>query len=131
MGNEAMTMGLEWTKKHEFRREPLHVWTIKGNQIAGLARSGGGLTFATIVGAGHMVRARPTSHPRGNCFNPEPTNSPGYHDIRLRTTSPSSRSSWSTGGWQGRSFELSETDMLSSARETALTVSSVREVESI
>ena len=62
MGNEAMTMGLEWTKKDEFRREPLHVWTIKGNQIAGLARSGGGLTFATIVGAGHMVRA--------SCFSP-------------------------------------------------------------
>ena len=57
MGNEAMTMGLEWTKKDEFRHEPLHVWTIKGNQIAGLTRSGGGLTFATIVGAGHMVRA--------------------------------------------------------------------------
>ena len=56
MGNEAMTLGLEWTKKDEFRREPLHVWTIKGNQIAGLTRSGGGLTFATIVGAGHMVR---------------------------------------------------------------------------
>ena len=55
MGNEAMTLGLEWTKKDEFRREPLHVWTIKGNKIAGLTRSGGGLTFATIVGAGHMV----------------------------------------------------------------------------
>ncbi|KAI1792225.1 serine carboxypeptidase [Ganoderma leucocontextum] len=55
MGNEAMTLGLEWTRKDEFRREPLHVWTIKGNQIAGLTRSGGGLTFATIVGAGHMA----------------------------------------------------------------------------
>ncbi|KAM5543859.1 hypothetical protein V8D89_002476 [Ganoderma adspersum] len=55
MGNEEMTLGLEWTKKDEFRREPLHVWTIKGNQIAGLTRSGGGLTFATIVGAGHMA----------------------------------------------------------------------------
>ncbi|KAM5543857.1 hypothetical protein V8D89_002474 [Ganoderma adspersum] len=55
IGNEAMTLGLEWTKKDEFRREPLHVWTIKGNQIAGLTRSGGGLTFATIVGAGHMA----------------------------------------------------------------------------
>nr|VWO99947.1 Endochitinase 2 (EC (Chitinase 2) [Ganoderma boninense] len=55
MGNEAMTMALEWTKKDEFRRQPLNVWTIKGNQIAGLTRSGGGLTFATIVGAGHMA----------------------------------------------------------------------------
>ena len=60
IGNEAMTMDLEWTKKDEYRREPLHAWTIKGNQIAGVTRSGGGLTFATIVGAGHMVRP-PTS----------------------------------------------------------------------
>ncbi|TBU41993.1 serine carboxypeptidase [Dichomitus squalens] len=55
MGNEAMTIALEWTKQDSFRNDPLRVWTINGNQIAGLTRSGGGLTFATIVGAGHMA----------------------------------------------------------------------------
>ena len=55
IGNEAMTLALEWTKQESFRNDPLRVWTVNGSQIAGLTRSGGGLTFATIVGAGHMV----------------------------------------------------------------------------
>ena len=52
-----MTLALEWSKQDEFRRQPLRVWSVGGGgDIAGLTRSGGGLTFATIVGAGHMVR---------------------------------------------------------------------------
>ncbi len=50
-----MTLALEWTKQEEFRSQPLTEWTVDG-QVAGVTRSGGGLTYATISGAGHMVR---------------------------------------------------------------------------
>ncbi|KAI0769995.1 serine carboxypeptidase [Fomes fomentarius] len=59
IGNERMTLGLEWSKQDEFRRQPLRAWIVDSSDgqatIAGLTRSGGGLTFATIAGAGHMA----------------------------------------------------------------------------
>ncbi|RDX49394.1 serine carboxypeptidase [Lentinus brumalis] len=54
IGNERMTLALEWTKQEEFRSQPLTEWTVDG-QVAGVTRSGGGLTYATISGAGHMA----------------------------------------------------------------------------
>ena len=53
-----MTLALEWTKQDAFRSQPLRDWTVDG-KVAGVVRSGGGLTYATISGAGHMVRPRP------------------------------------------------------------------------
>ena len=50
-----MTLELEWTKQEEFRSQSLREWLVDG-QVAGVTRSGGGLTYATISGAGHMVR---------------------------------------------------------------------------
>ena len=105
MGNEAMTLGLEWTRMDEFRGEPLHVWTIKGNQIAGLTRSGGGLTFATIVGAGHMVRPSWLLRAQDWCCANQRVR--GRSLPRLRTTNPPSRLSWQTDGWPGKNFEES------------------------
>lgn len=50
-----MTLGLEWSLQEAFRREPLRQWQVDG-EVAGKTRSAGGLTFATIRAAGHMVR---------------------------------------------------------------------------
>lgn len=49
-----MTLSLEWTKQGLYRDRPLRPWLVDGD-IAGMTRSGGGLTFATIAGAGHLV----------------------------------------------------------------------------
>lgn len=54
IGNERMTLALEWTQQEAYRNEPLTEWLVDGKP-AGLTRSGGGLTFATIAGAGHLV----------------------------------------------------------------------------
>ena len=59
MGNEKMTLELEWTGQEAFRRDPLRAWTINGS-VAGVTRTGGGLTFATIDGAGHFVSSFPS-----------------------------------------------------------------------
>ncbi|KAI0828546.1 serine carboxypeptidase [Trametes gibbosa] len=54
IGNDRMTLALEWTHQGDFRSQPLVPWFIDG-EAAGLTRSGGGLTFATITGAGHFA----------------------------------------------------------------------------
>ncbi len=54
IGNERMTLGLEWMQQEAYRSEPLRDWLVD-DKPAGLTRSGGGLTFATISGAGHLV----------------------------------------------------------------------------
>ncbi|KAI0777169.1 serine carboxypeptidase [Trametes elegans] len=54
IGNNRMTLGLEWTQQEAYRSQPLKAWTLAGKP-AGLTRSGGGLTFATITGAGHLA----------------------------------------------------------------------------
>ncbi len=53
-----MTLGLEWTGQDAYRSEHLREWLVDG-EVAGKVRTGGGLTFATIDGAGHMVRLFP------------------------------------------------------------------------
>ncbi|OJT03086.1 Carboxypeptidase Y -like protein [Trametes pubescens] len=58
VGNERMTLGLEWTGQDAYRSEHLREWLVDG-EVAGKVRTGGGLTFATIDGAGHMVRLFP------------------------------------------------------------------------
>jgi len=54
VGNEKMTLSLEWTQQAEFQAQPLSDWIVDG-QAAGVTRSVGPLTFATIYGAGHLV----------------------------------------------------------------------------
>ncbi|KIP08636.1 hypothetical protein PHLGIDRAFT_126931 [Phlebiopsis gigantea 11061_1 CR5-6] len=54
VGNERMTLALEWTGQDEFAAQPLREWKV-GGQKAGLTRSAGPLTFVTIDGAGHMA----------------------------------------------------------------------------
>lgn len=50
-----MTLALEWSGQEAFRADTLKEWKVNGAP-AGVVRSGGGLTYATIAGAGHMVR---------------------------------------------------------------------------
>ncbi|KAF9527913.1 serine carboxypeptidase [Crepidotus variabilis] len=54
VGNEAWTLALEWSGQDYFIDLPLRDWQVEGI-VAGRTRSAGGLTFATITGAGHMV----------------------------------------------------------------------------
>ena len=51
-----MTLKLDWTGRDVFINEPLRQWKVDG-EPAGLTRTAGDLTFATVFGAGHMVRA--------------------------------------------------------------------------
>jgi len=54
VGNDRMTLALDWTGKERFSSQPLTPWEVDG-KVAGLTRSAGPLTFVTIEGAGHMV----------------------------------------------------------------------------
>ncbi|KIP06689.1 hypothetical protein PHLGIDRAFT_128117 [Phlebiopsis gigantea 11061_1 CR5-6] len=54
VGNEKMTLELEWTGQKEFVAKPLRDWKI-GDRAVGVTRNAGPLTFATIAGAGHMA----------------------------------------------------------------------------
>ena len=51
-----MVQALEWGKVGEFSETEWREWGVKGDEAAGKVKDGGGLTFATIAGAGHMVR---------------------------------------------------------------------------
>ena len=58
VSNQEWTMNLEWSGQDEFRSSnggQLKEWYSKDGSTAGRTRNGGGLTFATIAGAGHMV----------------------------------------------------------------------------
>ncbi|KAF5320272.1 hypothetical protein D9611_011383 [Ephemerocybe angulata] len=54
VGNERWTLDLEWSGGEGFRNSPKREWLV-GGKVAGETRSFGGLTFATVIGAGHMV----------------------------------------------------------------------------
>jgi len=60
VGNERWTLALEWTGREAFSSAKLREWFV-GGKVAGVTRSAGGLTFATIHNAGHMV---PYDRPR-------------------------------------------------------------------
>lgn len=54
VGNERWTLALDWNGKNEFGKLGLREWDVEGKR-AGRVRSSGGLTYATVEGAGHMV----------------------------------------------------------------------------
>ncbi|THH26698.1 hypothetical protein EUX98_g7491 [Antrodiella citrinella] len=54
VGNEKMSLALEWSGQEAFAAQPLRDWKVNGT-TAGVTRSSGAFTFATIYGAGHMV----------------------------------------------------------------------------
>ena len=55
VGNYRWTSALEWTGHDAFNSEELRNWTVDGH-VAGVTKSAKGLTYATVLGAGHMVR---------------------------------------------------------------------------
>ncbi|TFK48037.1 serine carboxypeptidase [Heliocybe sulcata] len=54
IGNKAWVEGMEWGGGEEFRRREMREWETDRRK-AGLAKSAGILTFATIYGGGHMA----------------------------------------------------------------------------
>jgi carboxypeptidase C (cathepsin A) len=54
VGVEQWTLNMDWTGQEGFIKERLHPWTMNGH-TAGQTRSYGGLTYATVDGAGHLV----------------------------------------------------------------------------
>lgn len=73
-----MTLALEWTGQDEFAAEPLRDWQVE-DEVAGVTRSAGPFTFATIYGAGHMVRWTLTYRPKYHahcCCNKVPYDKP-------------------------------------------------------
>ncbi|PCH38418.1 serine carboxypeptidase [Wolfiporia cocos MD-104 SS10] len=60
VANDKMTRSIEWSGQAEFVAQPLREWEVAG-AAAGVTRSAGPLTFATVYGAGHMV---PLDKPR-------------------------------------------------------------------
>ncbi|KAH9842991.1 serine carboxypeptidase [Rhodofomes roseus] len=54
IGQERMTLAMEWSGQKQFVGQPLEEWTVEG-RVAGKTRVAGPLTFATIHGAGHMA----------------------------------------------------------------------------
>ncbi|KAG8786044.1 hypothetical protein FRC12_016982 [Ceratobasidium sp. 428] len=55
VGNYNWVTALDWTGRDEFHANQARDWFVDGH-VAGFVRSGGGLTFATVDAAGHMVR---------------------------------------------------------------------------
>jgi carboxypeptidase C (cathepsin A) len=55
LANERMTRGLAWAGQAAFGAQELRAWEVDG-RVAGRVRAHGGLTYATVDGAGHMVR---------------------------------------------------------------------------
>ena len=53
--SDAWTRKLVWTGQARFNREPLQEWEVDG-KVAGLTRATDLFTYATLRGAGHMVR---------------------------------------------------------------------------
>lgn len=57
LGNEKWTVDLEWSGHDDFAAQPLRDWYVeKDGKAAGKTRSTKGFTFATVFGAGHLVR---------------------------------------------------------------------------
>jgi len=52
--NYKMVQKLDWSRGKEFRELEMREWSVDGN-VAGKTKTAGKLTFATILGAGHMV----------------------------------------------------------------------------
>jgi carboxypeptidase C (cathepsin A) len=55
--NYRMVQSFEWSGATEFKEAKMRDWTVEG-KVAGQTKSVGKLTFATIYGAGHLVRLK-------------------------------------------------------------------------
>jgi carboxypeptidase C (cathepsin A) len=54
IGNSRWVEALEWSGSEGYKSTKEGVWEMEG-EVKGRKRTWGGLTFATIRGAGHMV----------------------------------------------------------------------------
>ena len=73
-----MTLRMEWSGQKQFVKQPLTEWFVD-DIVAGRTRTGGPLTFATLHGAGHMVRlcrSSPAKTDAEPCFTQAPYDKP-------------------------------------------------------
>ena len=61
LGNQAWTLGLEWSGSAGFNAAPMKDWALEDGTVAGQARTFGGFTFLRVYDAGHMV---PSDQPK-------------------------------------------------------------------
>ncbi|CEH15477.1 serine carboxypeptidase [Ceraceosorus bombacis] len=54
LGNKAWVMNMPWTHAEEFHKAKNYQWLVDGHE-SGEVQQGGNLTWATVLGAGHMV----------------------------------------------------------------------------
>jgi cathepsin A (carboxypeptidase C) len=54
LGNQAWTLGLDWSGNAGFNAAPFSNWTVSG-AAAGQVRNYGALSFLRVFNAGHMV----------------------------------------------------------------------------
>lgn len=54
LGQEKWTQAMVWNGQKKFSEQPLRAWEVDGKS-AGVTKSVGPLTYATIDGAGHLV----------------------------------------------------------------------------
>jgi carboxypeptidase C (cathepsin A) len=54
IGNRAWTEALDWRGSNSYKTTPMSTWTIDG-KVVGKYKTSGGLTYATVQGAGHFV----------------------------------------------------------------------------
>jgi carboxypeptidase C (cathepsin A) len=59
--NERTSRTVEWSGQEAFIDAEMREWEVNGAKV-GKVRTWGPLTFATIYGAGHMVRFRGRTH---------------------------------------------------------------------
>ena len=67
VGIERWTLEMAWSGQDGFRNQPLAKWLVDG-KTAGITRSFGNFTFATIYGAGHMVSLLSTCYQYFTCL---------------------------------------------------------------
>ncbi len=57
LGNQAWSLGLDWSGKAGFNAAPMNNWTLADGTTAGQVRTYGGFSFLRVFDAGHMVPA--------------------------------------------------------------------------
>lgn len=55
LGGAGWTNATDWKNKAEFDKATLQPWKTADGTVVGQAKSGGGLSFVQVEGAGHMV----------------------------------------------------------------------------
>lgn len=95
VANKLWVEKLEWDGQKEYNDAEWRGWTVDDRE-AGITKKAGGLTFASVYGAGHMM-----SFSRLVCFE---MNCIDKLTSTSRMTNPRNRSLWWRDGWRVRNY---------------------------